>query len=81
MEMFLRKGRGLSFHEVELALGPSAVSQVVSSMQLERRWRQPVRALARSMSSSGRIERVLSASEPTLHRAWLQPFLYLTIKK
>ena len=76
---FQRLGRGVSYHEFELALGKGFVT--ASSMQIHRRSRNPARRLAWSVSSSGRVERHLHSFAPHIDRAWLQPFLYLAIAK
>ena len=78
---FLRRGRGFSHHEVEVAVGTEATRSVVSSMQLERRRRQRLRGTGWRLSSHGATERALSRFDPGLHPAWLQPFLYLTLRK
>lgn len=76
---FLRRGRGVSFHEFDLALEGNVV--VASCMQLERRRRNPVRNLAWALSGAGRTERVLRSFAPERDRAWFQPFLYLALRK
>ena len=76
---FLRRGRGVSFHEFDLAIDSDVF--VASCMQLERRRRNPLRNAAWALSSAGRTERVLRSFAPKRHRAWFQPFLYLAVKR
>lgn len=76
---FLRRGRGISVHEFHLAIGPHL--DVVGCLQLERRARNPVRALGWWASSAGRYERCLLSQSPSIPRAFLQPFLYLTLRR
>lgn len=76
---FQRLGRGVSFHDVDLALGGPV--EPVSCMQLERRRRNPARRLAWAGSSSGAVERMLRRFAPDRDRAWFQPFLYLAFRK
>ena len=73
---FQRLGRGMSFHEVELALGAVAVR---SCLQIERRGANPVRAMAWWASSAGRTARRLRSFDPDHEPAWFQPFLYLAL--
>ncbi len=77
---FRRRGRGVSVHEFRLALDDQPVD-VASCMQLERRGRNPLRRLAWAAGAPGRTVRCLQRYEPDLHPAWLQPFLYLTLRK
>ena len=75
---FQRLGRGMSFHEVERALGPVEVS---SCLQIERRRANPIRRLAWACSSAGRTARALRSFAPDRDRAWFQPFLYLAVRR
>jgi S-adenosylmethionine-dependent methyltransferase len=81
MEHFLRRGHGVSFHEFDLALGDHRHLEVESCMQHYWRKRNPVRRLGWVMSQAGRIERVLAGFSPKSHRAWFQPFLFLSLRK
>ena len=78
---FLRRGRGMSFHEFDLAIGDHRDLLVRSCMQLDLRKRNPARRIGWSLSNGGRTERMLRSFDPTSHRAWFQPFLYLTLEK
>ncbi len=79
---FRRRGRGISFHEFEVAIERSAATlPVASCMQLERRRFNPARATGWAISGAGRYERSIRAIAPNIPRAWFQPFLYLTLRK
>jgi len=78
---FLRRGRGMSFHEFDLAIGDHHDLLVRSCMQLDLRARNPLRRVGWHLSRDGRTERALRSFDPTSHRAWFQPFLYLTLEK
>ena len=77
---FLRRGRGVSYHDFELALKKRASDlDVVSAMQLEQRG--AVRTAAWAASIHGRTERLLRCYAPEgIHRGFFQPFLYLLFR-
>jgi ubiquinone/menaquinone biosynthesis C-methylase UbiE len=79
---FQRRGHGVSFHEFTLALdmNPSELP-VASCMQLHRRRKAPYRGVAWTVSAAGRTERVVRSYSSDVHRAWFQPFLYLSLRK
>ncbi|HQU43430.1 MAG TPA: class I SAM-dependent methyltransferase [Pirellulales bacterium] len=76
-----RAGRGVSFHEFDLALGPSRNLNVVSSMPLFYRQRDLALRLQWRLSRDCRFERFLAELCPDLHRGFLQPTLHLLIRK
>jgi SAM-dependent methyltransferase len=76
---FQRRGRGVSFHEFHLALGHDL--DIVSCLQLERRRRNPLRAAGWRVSAAGRYEHLLRSAAPQVPPSFLQPFLYLTLRK
>jgi SAM-dependent methyltransferase len=78
---FLRRGRGVSYHEFDVALGKRSHDCVVSCLQLERRRRSPLRRLGWRLSRAGRYESILASVAPTLPRCYLQPMLYVTLQK
>ena len=81
---FLRRGRGVSFHELELALGPAAQLDVVSSLATFLRARHRLPAWARwkrRRSLEARYEALLREISPELHPGFLQPDLDLVIRK
>lgn len=76
-----RLGRGVSFHEFDLTLGPAAGLDVVSSMPLFYRQRDPALGVQWRLSRDSRFERFLAGLCPDLHLGFLQPTLYLLIRK
>jgi len=78
---FQRRGRGVSFHEFEVAIGPAADLDVVGCLQLDRRRRSIARHLGWRATRAGRFAAMLKAVAPSVPEAFLQPFLYVTIRK
>jgi 2-polyprenyl-3-methyl-5-hydroxy-6-metoxy-1,4-benzoquinol methylase len=78
---FLRRGRGISFHEFELAIAPRQQLDVVSCMSLFHRERQPEQSAAWVASPDAAYEAMLQRACPDLHRAFLQPYLDITLRK
>lgn len=78
---FQRRGRGVSHHDFEIAIAPLAQLEVVSCMQLEERRKHPLRAAVRRASKAGRYEAMLHSIDRATPLAFLQPFLYLTLRK
>jgi S-adenosylmethionine-dependent methyltransferase len=81
---FLRRGRGVSYHELELALGPAAQLDVVSSLATFQRARHRLPAWARwkrRHSLESRYEALLREISPELHPGFVQPDLDLVIRK
>jgi 2-polyprenyl-3-methyl-5-hydroxy-6-metoxy-1,4-benzoquinol methylase len=76
-----RAGRGVSFHEFDLARGPAERLQVVSSLPLFYRERDPALWLRWRWSDEHRYESFLARLCPRLHRGFLQPTLYLIVRK
>ena len=76
-----RAGRGVSFHEFDLTLGSASELNVVSSMPLFYRQRDPALRLLWRMSRDYQFEQFLAERCPHLHRGFLQPSLYLLIRK
>jgi S-adenosylmethionine-dependent methyltransferase len=83
MESFLRHGRGVSFHEFDMAIADSATLDVVSSLPLwsKQRGLLGLRELARRYKRKSRLERTLAAFRPDIHLGFFQPFLDLIIRK
>jgi S-adenosylmethionine-dependent methyltransferase len=81
MAAFLRMGRGVSYHEFELAMGPLRELDVVSSMRLHFRRQKPLRALRRRLTLGGRYEAFLARVVPDVPRAFLLPKLDLILQK
>jgi 2-polyprenyl-3-methyl-5-hydroxy-6-metoxy-1,4-benzoquinol methylase len=76
-----RAGRGVSFHEFDLTLGPSRDLNVVSSMPLFFRQRDPALQLQWRLTRDYQFERFLKRICPDIHPGFLQPTLYLLIRK
>lgn len=80
---FLRHGRGVSYHEFDLAMKDAAQLDVVSSLPLRLRrdgflgWR----ALKRMRKRKDRYERLIASLRPDLHRGFFTPWLDLIIRK
>jgi 2-polyprenyl-3-methyl-5-hydroxy-6-metoxy-1,4-benzoquinol methylase len=78
---FLRRGRGVSFHEFELTMKPAAELDIVSSLATFQRQRRPLRAIKWRLSRLSQYERFLARAAPGLHRGWFQQRLDLIIRK
>jgi S-adenosylmethionine-dependent methyltransferase len=81
---FLRRGRGVSYHEFELALGPATQLDVVSCLRGFQRARHRLPAWARWRTRhalESRYEALLAETSPGLHPGFLQPYLDLVIRK
>lgn len=81
MHEFLRRGRGVSYHEFDLTLKKAENLKVISSLQLFLRnqsllWRAKWR-----FSVDHRFESVLLKVGPKIHRGFYQPGLNLIIEK
>lgn len=83
MESFLRHGRGVSFHEFDVAIADAASLDVVSSLPLwsRRRGLFGLREVMRRYKRKFRLERTLASFRPDIHRGFYQPFLDLIIRK
>ncbi len=81
MGHYLRRGHGVSFHEFDLAIGDHRELEVCSHMQGYWRERSITRRVGWALSRAGRTERTLAGYESGIHPAWLQPYLYLTLRK
>ncbi|HVX11784.1 MAG TPA: methyltransferase domain-containing protein [Pirellulales bacterium] len=76
-----RAGRGVSFHEFDLTLGKASELQIVSSMPLFYRRRDPALRLLWRLSDDYRFERFLARRCPQIHAAFLQPSLDIIVRK
>ncbi len=76
-EHFLRRGRGISFHEFDLAIGPVRDLKVVSSLATFQGLRYE---LGRSKVHR-RYRALLSQIQPTLHRGFFGDNLDLIVEK
>jgi len=78
MDHFLRRGRGASYHEFELAIAPVEKLDVVSSLIQHFGWR---RTLLRTPRSTSRYKAFLRSVRPDLHPGWFDQDLDLIIRK
>jgi 2-polyprenyl-3-methyl-5-hydroxy-6-metoxy-1,4-benzoquinol methylase len=78
---FARRGRGVSYHEFDLALGSSALLNVVSSLRLYMREQSLVTRTMSMFSKSRKFEAFLRAHGPRIHPGFYQPMLDLIIRK
>lgn len=74
---FLRRGRGLSFHEVDLAIRPVRDLKVVSSLSTYL----GIRYKIRKSLLERRYKRVLKAIYPDIHEGFLDDTLHLILEK
>ena len=79
---FLRRGRGISYHEFELALMPVDKLEVLSSMPIYFRKNSLFSKLCYWFSADSRYKSILAEFGPqNLHPGFLEPSLDLIIKK
>ena len=78
---FLRRGRGVSFHEFELAMKPARELKVVSNLPKEREKRGLWGWAHWRFSDEYRYIALLRRIAPQIHEGFLQSFLYLIIEK
>lgn len=78
---FLRRGRGVSFHEFELAMKPARNLKVRSSLKMEHKRPGVMGLLKQKFSNEQRYVSLLRRLAPELHEGFLQSFLYLIIEK
>jgi 2-polyprenyl-3-methyl-5-hydroxy-6-metoxy-1,4-benzoquinol methylase len=78
---FLRRGRGVSFHEFELTMKPVRQLKIKSSLSVSNLERWPWRLVKRRFSNEHRYVSLLRRIVPELHKGFLQDFLYLIIEK
>jgi 2-polyprenyl-3-methyl-5-hydroxy-6-metoxy-1,4-benzoquinol methylase len=77
---FARRGRGVSYHEFDLAIGPSASLNVVSALGLYLR-EHSLAFRAAHFLTYRRFEAFLRAHGPKIHRGFYQPEIALIIRK
>jgi S-adenosylmethionine-dependent methyltransferase len=79
---FLRQGRGVSYHEFELALGiPAEKLPVASSLATHYRHLETLRLLRRPRPLDTRFHLLLRKIHPRVHRAFFHPSLDLILRK
>jgi 2-polyprenyl-3-methyl-5-hydroxy-6-metoxy-1,4-benzoquinol methylase len=78
---FLRRGRGVSFHEFELTMKRAEELDVVSSLPIFLRNQNLLRKVLWGLTSKRRFESFLVQSGPKIHRGFYQESLDLIIRK
>ena len=78
---FLRRGRGVSFHEFELFMAPRQQLEVVSCLHTFVRAREPEERQRWIDSGDAAFAGLLQRACPDLHEAFVQPALDLAIRK
>jgi len=78
---FLRHGRGISYHEFEIAMKSASSLDVVSCLHLRQRARSTWRALKHRWTRSGRFEALIAAERPDIHRGFFLPYLDLIVRR
>ena len=78
---FLRRGRGVSFHEFELTMKPVRELKIRSSLNLRNKGGGLLRLLRWRLSDEYRYLSLLKRIAPDLHEGFLQSYLYLIIEK
>jgi 2-polyprenyl-3-methyl-5-hydroxy-6-metoxy-1,4-benzoquinol methylase len=76
-EHFLRRGRGVSFHEIDLAIGDVRGLDVVSSLDSHFGLRSSLRRLGRAR----RFKSLLMAAQPGVHEGFFDENLNIIIRK
>ena len=79
MLSFRREGRGVSFHDLDLAIGDSY--RIVSDRTAFVATRNPLKMLKRALARDGLRERMLNSYAPRRHRALFRQSLNLLIRK
>lgn len=78
---FARWGRGMSYHEFEISLGPLSTLNIVSSLSGFMNKRDILYKLTTRLSSNGKYKALLSKLYPAIPNCLFDPFLYLIIQK
>jgi len=78
---FLRRGRGVSFHEFELSMKPVSALKVRSSLTMATQGWGPWKRMRWRFSDECRYISLLRRIAPEVHEGFLQSFLYLIIEK
>ena len=78
---FLSRGRGVSFHEFELAMKPLKLLKIKSSLNLTNRKRGLLGPMKWRRSPEYRYISLLRSIAPDVHEGFLQSFLNLIVEK
>ena len=76
-EHFLRRGRGMSFHELEVAIGPAQDLKVISSLSTF----EGIRYKLKKSKLERKYKSLLMNIFPNIHEGFFDDTLYLTIEK
>lgn len=78
---FLRRGRGISYHEFELAMGNVDKLDIASSLSIFLRNQSAVKKIQWRLSTESRYESFLARVSPNIHRGFCQEYLDLIVRK
>ena len=83
MLSFFRHGRGVSFHEFEIAMKRAEELDVVSCLPIQLRKQSFLRLwdLGWRLTTDRRFEKCLMTARRDVHQGFYQPFLDLIIRK
>ena len=76
-EHFLRRGRGISFHEFDLSIGPTKDLNVISSLSTF----QGIRYKLNTSKLDRKYKSLLMDIYPTIHEGFFDQTLHLIIEK
>lgn len=77
MEHFLRRGRGVSFHEIEMTIDSASKLNILSSLSSFEGWRYK----AKKTWIERKYKSVLTKMYPHIHEGFFDDYLYLIIEK
>ena len=78
---FLRRGRGVSYHEFDLAIRPVSTLDIVSSMGPQLRDQRLLNKWRWQFTSDFAFESLLRRAAPGIHPGFFQRFLNILIRK
>lgn len=81
LEWFYRWGRGISFHEIEIALRPINELKIVGDLTSFLRKKNSIYAFATFFTSNFNYEKFLSKRFPNINRAFFRPYIDIVIEK
>jgi S-adenosylmethionine-dependent methyltransferase len=81
MLSFLRHGRGVSFHEFEVTLGPVEALNVVSSLEDYLQRRSLLRSILQRLRTQTKYKSFIRRICPEIHQGFFEPILDLIVRK
>lgn len=81
LEQLYRWGRGISFHDIEIALRPMNELKIVSDLTSFLRKKNFLYALATAFTSNFKYEKFLSKEFPDINKAFFRPYIDIVIEK